>query len=190
MGRYEIRLPWLDGHPPLPSNCELSGKRLNSTLQKLKRDGLFERYDDVFADWQAEGIIELVGKLNDVDNSLGHFLPHRPVVKEESTTKARPVFNASAHSKNKPSLNHCLEKDPNLIQLIPLIFVRFRENKIGVISDVKRAFQQIGVHERDCDFLKFLWVDTEGQTVVFRHKRVVFGVNSSPFLLGMTLEYH
>ncbi|XP_072375507.1 uncharacterized protein [Diabrotica undecimpunctata] len=42
----------------------------------------------------------------------------------------------------------------------------------------------------DCDFLKFLWVDTEGQTVVFSHKRVVFGVNSSPFLLGMTLEYH
>nr|CAI5822055.1 unnamed protein product [Callosobruchus analis] len=36
----------------------------------------------------------------------------------------------------------------------------------------------------------FLWLDSEGQEVVFRHKRVVFGLNSSPFLLAATLEYH
>ncbi|GFY16173.1 hypothetical protein TNCV_2348181 [Trichonephila clavipes] len=35
-----------------------------------------------------------------------HYLPHRPVIKLDSTTtEMRPVFDASARKKVKPSLN-------------------------------------------------------------------------------------
>ncbi|KAJ8914424.1 hypothetical protein NQ315_017520 [Exocentrus adspersus] len=58
------------------------------------------------------------------------------------------------------------------------------------MADIKKAFLQISINEKDCDYLKFLWVDEQHQQVVFRHKRVVFGLISSPFPLGATLEYH
>lgn len=189
-GRYEVRLPWLEGHPPLSNNYTLAQKRLSSVVRKLKNDGLFSQYQDIFNEWLAEGIIEVVPR-SVLDLESGHFLPHRPVIKESSvTTKIRPVFDASAHEKDRPSLNHCLEKGPNLIELIPSLLLRFRENKIGVVADIKKAFLQIGVNEKDRNYLKFLWMDTQGQEVVFRHKRVVFGLISSPFLLGACLEYH
>ena len=114
------------------------------------------------------------------------------MVKENSTTRLRPVFDASARRKDSPSLNQCLEVGPNLIELIPTMLLRFRENRIGVISDFKRAFLQISVTPKDRDVLRFLrWSkDVLTKIEVYRHCRVVFGVTSSPSLLGATIEMH
>lgn len=185
-GRYEVRLPWIEDHPPLPTNYSIAKKRLQNTLQKLERDNLMSRYEEVFQEWESLKIIEKTH----FDTTKGHFLPHRPVIKEGSTTAVRPVFDASAHEKDKPSLNQCLEKGENLIEKIPAILTRFREYEIGVISDVKKAFLQICVNPKDRQVLKFLWIDKQGQEIVYVHNRVVFGVNCSPFLLGATIDYH
>lgn len=188
-GRYEVRLPWKDNYPILPENYSIAEKRLNITVKKLKDGNLFDVYENIFKEWCTDGIIEEVPD-NEIKNK-GHYLPHRPVIKENSaTTKIRPVFDASAREKDKPSLNDCLEKGPNLIELIPSILLRFRENKIGVISDIKKAFLQISIQPSDRDFLRFIWVDTNNCVKIYRHRRVVFGVNCSPFLLGGTIEYH
>ncbi|KAJ8918883.1 hypothetical protein NQ315_011175, partial [Exocentrus adspersus] len=186
-GRYEVRLPWVEDHPPLPTNYSLAQKRLNITAKKLKSTHLVEEYDSVFKEWLTEDIIEQVdGDISD----YGHYLPHRPVIKENSTTKIRPVFDASAREKNAPSLNHCLEKGMNLIETIPSTLLRFRENQYGVVADFRKAFLQIVMNEKDREFLKFLWITPDGKQMVYRHKRVVFGINSSPFLLGATIEHH
>ena len=102
------------------------------------------------------------------------------------------MFDASCKTNRKPSLNELLEKGPNLIELIPAILLQFRRNEIGVTADIRKAFQMIEVQENDRDFLRFLWwQDPVQQTVrVYRHKRVVFGVNCSPFLLAVVLELH
>lgn len=112
------------------------------------------------------------------------------VVKNNSTTRIRPVFDASARSKDSPSLNQCLETGPNLIELIPAMLHRFRERKIGVSADNEKAFLQISVAPSDRNVLRFLWWDAQGEIENYRHRRVVFGVPSSPFLLGATIEYH
>ncbi|XP_060525268.1 uncharacterized protein LOC132701403 [Cylas formicarius] len=154
---------------------------------ELYQDGLFESYDQIFNEWLEEGIIE---EVYDTNPTEAHYLPHRPVIKESSTTKIRPVFHASAKEKQKPSLNQCLEKGLNLIEELPNILLRFRANKIGVISDIKKAFLQIIMNEADRNYLRFLWVDQDGGQKIFRHRRVVFSINSGQFLLGATLEYH
>ncbi|KAJ8911997.1 hypothetical protein NQ315_003279 [Exocentrus adspersus] len=84
-GRYEIRLPCIDGHPSLPTNYNMANKRLQTAIGKLKRNNL---------------------------------------------------------------------------------------------------------RDGDREFLKFLWIDTNGEKIDYRHRGVVFGVNCSPFLLGVTLQYH
>ncbi|GFY66493.1 integrase catalytic domain-containing protein [Trichonephila inaurata madagascariensis] len=144
-GRYEVALPWvLDNQ--LLSNKKLAENRLESTKGKLIATGKFEEYQDVLDLWLSEKIIE---KVNDNKENFVHYLPHRPVIKENSTSKIRPVFDAFARTKGSPSLNDCLEKGPNFIEVMPTILNRFRKYKIGVISDIEKAFLQIGVREQD-----------------------------------------
>ena len=149
-GRYEVKLPWKENHPPLGDNKNLAKRRLESTVRKLKSDELYEDYDNILMEWLEEGIIERVP--TEEEDNWGHYLPHRHVVKEGSTTRVRPVFDASAKERQSPCLNECVEKGPNLIELITSNLLRFREGKIGVISDIKKAFLQISIDAKDRDF--------------------------------------
>ncbi|GFT26526.1 CCHC-type domain-containing protein [Trichonephila clavipes] len=56
-------------------------------------------------------------------------------------------------------------------------------------ADIRKAFLQISLYEQDRNFLRFLW-HSEEELIHYRHCRVVFGVSSSPFLLGSTIQYH
>ncbi|CAL1287994.1 unnamed protein product, partial [Larinioides sclopetarius] len=152
-GRYKVNLPWLDGHPPLPDNKELAQKRLKHTVKSLKAKGRLNEYQEVFNQWENEGIIEQINPNKINPEGLGvHYLPPRAVIKDNSTTKVRPVFDRSAKTRNSVSINECIKKGPNLIEMIPAILNRFRWWKIGVISDIKQAFLQIALNESDRDF--------------------------------------
>jgi len=190
-GRYTVSLPWTDGSQLIPSNCYIAQKRLEYTTSKLHATGMYQSYDALFKSWHEEGIIEEISKAG-LDQRV-HYLPHRAVIKLESlTTPIRPVFDASCKSGRNPSLNDCLEKGPNLLELIPSILLRFREKKIGIIGDIRKAFQTINVKESDRDFLRFLWWEDYNKKKyrIYRHRRVVFSVNCSTFLLGALLEFH
>ncbi|XP_015118162.1 uncharacterized protein LOC107041872 [Diachasma alloeum] len=163
--RYEVLLPWKESHPPLQNNRATAERRLENTRKKLINDKLLEDYEKVFDECISEGIIETVPK-DELDN-VAYYMPHRHVVKEGSTTRIRPVFDASARDKQHPSLNQCLETGPNLIELIPSLILRFREKRVGVIADIRKAFLQISVASKERNVVRFL-----------------------PFLLGATIERH
>lgn len=77
--------------------------------------------------------------------------------------------------------------------MIPDLLLRFREKPVGGIADIKKTFLQIEIAPEDQDFLCFLWWDRREEPrklEIYRHKRVVFGVNCSPFLLAAVIEYH
>ena len=135
--------------------------------------------------WIKEGVVEFV---TDQEVTRCHFLPHRPVFKEGSTTRIRPVFDASNKDHNGNCLNRSLEKGPNLIEMIPTILMNFRKGRIGVSADIEKAFLQVGLDTKDRDFLRFLWWQ-DGEICVLRHCRVVFGVSPSPYLLGAVLQH-
>ncbi|UYV63025.1 hypothetical protein LAZ67_2002879 [Cordylochernes scorpioides] len=90
----------------------------------------------------------------------GHYLPHRPVFKAESRTTP----------------------------LRPVFDASCRSYN----ADIRKAFQMITVQLQDQDFLRFLWWDQTDpmKLTVFRHKRVVFGLNCSPFILGAVIDHH
>ncbi|GFY38640.1 integrase catalytic domain-containing protein [Trichonephila inaurata madagascariensis] len=69
------------------------------------------------------------------------------------------------------------------------MLARFRLYRFGVLADIWKVFLQISLYEQDRNFLRFLW-NSEGELIHYRHCRVVFGVSSSPFLLGSTIQYH
>ncbi|GFS74816.1 DUF1758 domain-containing protein [Trichonephila clavipes] len=94
-----------------------------STKRKLMASGKLEAYGEVFDNWLNLRIIE---KIPQGEIGGAHYLPHKPVIKEGSTTSIRPVFNASSLVLGSPSLNDCLSTGPNLIEIIPTILNRFR----------------------------------------------------------------
>ena len=64
--------------------------------------------------------------------------------------------------------------------------------KYVIISDVRQAFLNVEVCEKDKNYLRFLFTDpdNENEVIIYSFNRVCFGITSSPFLLGASLHYH
>ncbi|GFT09054.1 uncharacterized protein TNCV_4105201 [Trichonephila clavipes] len=114
-----------------------------------KKNSLKE-YASIFDEWEALKIIDRVTETKIETDA--YYLPHRAVFKISETTKIRPVFDATAREGNNPSLNDCLLKGPNLIELIPDILDRFRMFPIRLSADIEKAFLQISVTPEHRDF--------------------------------------
>ena len=188
-GRYEVSLPWSEKISQLEPNFEVVYKRLLSVTKKLEKENIIEQYEKVFREWELLGIIQEIP----LQKNNGHFLAHHAVLKENSlSTKIRPVFDASFKGKNLICLNDCLASGPNLIEFIPVMLMRFRLNKLGVVSDISKAFLQISINEKDREFFKFLWWSDKSKNILkcYQHTRVVFGVITSPFQLIRTINHH
>ena len=58
----------------------------------------------------------------------------------------------------------------------------------------RKGFLQVAIALEHRDFLRFLWVsgvnEAHPKIVIKRMTGAMFGVNSSPFLLGGTLQHH
>ncbi|XP_047132421.1 uncharacterized protein LOC124811158 [Hydra vulgaris] len=198
--RYEVSLPFKINHDLISDNYTYCIKRLAPVLKKLSKDNkLLMSYNSIIKEQLCQGVIEEVNN-HKIKFGNVHYLPHRPVVRDDkSTTKVRMVFDASA-SIDGPSLNDCLNAGPSLTTSLFGVLLRFRCYKYAFISDIEKAFLQISLKDADRDFVQFLWVknvDTvnsenilSSQIATYCLCRVLFGVTSSPFLLSATLATH
>ena len=193
--RYSVGLPWKVAHKPLPSNYSNSLARLKGLMRRLKETPeVLLQYDEVISQQIKEGIVEQVTALEPVGRV--HYLPHRAVIREGAeTTKLRVVCDASCKDgKTGVSLNSCLHVGPPMTPMIFDVLLRFRANHVALVGDIEKAFLNIEIHPEDRDSLRFLWVNDvkspEPEVTILRFKRVVFGCNSSPFLLNAVLRHH
>ena len=70
---------------------------------------LKKSYYDFMSDYSSAGHMSEISSKN--DKKLRVFIPHHPVLREESsTTKLRVVFNASSINASKKSLNDFLNQ--------------------------------------------------------------------------------
>ena len=191
-GRYEVGLPWKEGGPEqLVDNRSSAEGRLAGLSHKLARDPeLADRYSAVLTEMEQSGIIEEIPSEELVSQHPTFYLPHRPVLKESSTsTKVRPVFDASAPGPNGVALNDCIETGPCLIPSLVEVLLRFMRWRYAVTADIVKAFLQLQLKREDRDVHRFLW-ECDGTVRVMRFVRVTFGVSSSPFLLNATIRHH
>jgi hypothetical protein len=73
------------------------------------------------------------------------YLTYWPGLNKSGTTRLRPIFVASPTERGQPSVNQCLEKGMNLIEIIPTLLLRFLFHQIAIIADIRKAFLQISL---------------------------------------------
>ncbi|XP_068759056.1 uncharacterized protein [Montipora capricornis] len=167
----------------------------DQALQKFNDTVRFE--DGRYQDQLHKGIVEIVPDEESV-NTLKHYIPHHEIVTpEKTTTKIRNVFDASAKTKKgSQSLNENLHRGPIILEDLCGLLKRFRLNRVALIADVEKAFNQVGLQPEDRDVTRFLWLKDatkptqENNVQELRFTRVPFGMISSPFLLAATVKYH
>ena len=191
-GTYFVPLPWLDNHPPLPSNFNLAHSRLQQVKKRLLKLDLWKSYASIIADQIDKGYVEAVpASENSLSKRDAHYLSHFFVLRPESeTTPVRVVFAANA---GHVSLNDCLYTGPCLLKSLNTIIHRFRANKYAFVADIEKAFMRIKINEEDRNYVRFLWFedgDPDKPINVYRYTSVFFGGTSSPFILNSTILHH
>ena len=157
-GRYPVALPWKESHPVLPDNYQLSKKRLQGLLQRLRQQpSLLEEYDATIKGQLSNGIVEKVNESECEPIGETHYIPHHAVIRQDKqTTKLRVVYDASAKA-GGPSLNECLYTGPKFGQNIMDIILRLRVHNVALTADIEKAFMMVSVSEEDREILRFLW---------------------------------
>ena len=195
--RYRVTWPWKEEKSCLPENRELAFGRLKSLVNKMRHTPeLIDKYDDIIQNQLKLGVIEKV--TNNRKDTTKHYIPHHAVINpDKASTKVRVVYDASAKiKKGQKSLNECLYPGPTMLKDLTGILLRFRLNRIAIVSDIEKAFLQIGLSEDAKDVTRFFWLKNKGHlsvennVQVYRFNRVPFGIISSPFLLAATLDHH
>uniref|UniRef100_A0ABD2X276 Peptidase aspartic putative domain-containing protein n=1 Tax=Trichogramma kaykai TaxID=54128 RepID=A0ABD2X276_9HYME len=190
-GRYQVRLPI---KPKLPANWENSRQIARSCLLSLERKlcknpALYEDYKNTMRQMIRADQMRKI-KIKPQDTQAHYFLPHHAVVKESSTTtRVRPVFNASARNASGHSLNEHLMTGPNLLPHIVLVLAHWRRYPVAFVADVSKMYLQARLHPEDWKFQSILWrEDPKEEMEDYVLTTVTFGSGPSAYLANRTLR--
>ena len=132
---------------------------MKALAKRFQRDEeLFVKYDEVISSQVKQGIIKKLVMATKVERK--HYLLHHPVVTpSKSTTNLRIVYDASIKAKRgDKNLNECLYRGPVLLLALCGILLRFRIQPTVLLTDIEKAFLQVGIQESDPDITRFLWL--------------------------------
>lgn len=180
-GRFSVRIPLKESPESLGDSREIAQKRFLSLERKLDR---LPSYKQLYCDFLRE--YEQMNHMTEVGTygSSHYFLPHHGVFRENnSTTKLRVVFDASAATSNGKSLNNIQQIGPKLQNDIFAILLRFRQHKYVGCADVEKMFRQVLIQSDMRDLQLILWREKSTEPLrIFQLNTVTYGTASAPYL--------
>ena len=182
-GHYEMPLPLKSNQLRLPYNRQLVVKRWHQLLARFKRNPKFlEDYQAFMKEVIASCAERVPPDRLEVQDGMVNYVPHTGVYHPKKPDQIRVVFDCSA-SYEGVSLNDYLLQGPDLMNDLLGILCRFRQERVGFMTDIKSMFHQFMVSEEHRDLLRFLWWengDPTKEVVEYRMKVHLFGAGSSP----------
>lgn len=109
---------------------------------------------------------------------------------DKEKTKTRTVFDASAKC-DGVSLNDGIHQGPKLQQDSFDVWLRFKQYPVAVVCHIAERYLRIGIEPEDKPYHRFLWrgITQDQSPDIYEFDRVVFGINSSPFLAQFVLHH-
>ena len=192
-GHYQLPLLWKNAAVTFPDSLQMAQNRLKGVKRRLQRDSqLKDKYQEQMDIALKKGYAERVPD-GDAEQGLSERLwviPHHPVINPKKPEKVRVVFDCAARSHNT-SLNENLMTGPDLVNKLVKVLLRFRKDKIAIVSDIEAMFYQVLVSPEDRDSLRFLWWpegNLDAEPVLYRMKVHLFGATSSPSCAAFALR--
>ncbi|GBN10409.1 hypothetical protein AVEN_141510-1 [Araneus ventricosus] len=122
--------------------------------------------------------------------TVAYYMPHHGVLRPDSkSTPLRTVFDASCATTTGESLNSILANGGVIQDELFAILLRFRKNRIGLISDIKKMFRMIFIDESQRDLLRIVWKESIDDSInTYKMNRVVYGTTCAPYLAQRVLK--
>ena len=160
--RWICSYPWIRTPYDLPNNFSSAFAKLRSTERRLRLLGSDYacNYSNQFTDMIERGVLHKID-FSTLMNYKGpvHYLPHHEIHKPSSlSTPLRIVFNPSSSFAGH-ILNDYYAKGPDVLNSMLGVLLRFRLGKIGIIGDIKKMYNSIGLSVMDQHTHRCLWRD-------------------------------
>ncbi|XP_058457048.1 uncharacterized protein LOC131434397 [Malaya genurostris] len=189
-GRYIVSYPRIDELlTKLGESKAIAERRFLQLERRLGRDVELQRqYKAFMLEYETLGHMRLVSQEEKADITRC-YLPHHPVVKNESTTtKVRVVFDASAKTASNLSLNDSLCVGPTIQEDLRSIILRSRTRQIMLVADIEKMFRQVEVCPQDRPLQSILWRTSANDPLsTYELATVTYGTKPAPFLATRTL---
>ncbi|XP_022102055.1 uncharacterized protein LOC110985381 [Acanthaster planci] len=190
-GHYELPIPFKNNPPRLADNRMVAEQRLTSLGRRLERDHeLKSRYIEGMKNLVDNGYAEALGDDCVTDTAIW-YLPHHPVLDSGKQGKMRIVFDCAAKHHGQ-SLNTQTISGPDLTNKLLGVLLRFRQEQVAVLADVRAMFHQVRVSPECRDVLRYLWWpdgDTSREPAVHRMTAHPFGGTWSPSCCSFALRH-
>lgn len=187
-GTYTVRIPFIKENVTLGNSRRRATARLLQLEKRLQKDEkLKEDYSNFMNEYLTLGHMREVPHYQ--QNNESYYIPHQPIIKEESTTtKLRVVYDASCKTDHNISLNDSMYAGPKLQRDLSQILLRWRKHKYVIKGDVEKMYRQIRIHPHDQQFQRILWRFDFSQPIrEYELSTVTYGIKAAPFLAMRTL---
>ena len=169
--QFQMSIPWKDDPPKFKSNRSKVKGRQDGVCARLGH-----RISDakkIFDGYLEKGYIRKLDK-HEIHEHNVFYLPFFTVVKEESTTPVRIVWDCAAKYDGK-SLNSEIMQTPNCLQPLFKILMRVRKFPWVVMSDISEMFLKVRLDPKDRRYHRFTFDGEDYEWLV-----ILFGNQSSP----------
>ena len=188
----EAIYPWIRDPKELPDNRKAAFAKLISTERRLAKNSEHAKvYKEQIQDMVNRGVARKLTKA-ELKNCKGpkHYISHHKVLKPDSkSTPDRIVFNSSAKYMGHV-LNEYWAKGPDLLNNILAVLLRFRENEVAFIRDIKKMYHTVATNVLDQHTHRFLWreMETTREPDIYVIQRISFGDKPSGAIATVALR--
>ncbi|GBO07564.1 hypothetical protein AVEN_122155-1 [Araneus ventricosus] len=188
-GHYIVQMAVLKEPSCLGESKQTAIRQLNSLWRKLEANpNLQQLYRNFIHEYLDMGHLEQVFEVS--EPTVAYYMPHHGVLRPDSkSTPLRTVFDASCATTTGESLNSILANGGVIQDELFAILLRFRKNRIGLISDIKKMFRMIFIDESQRDLLRIVWKESIDDSIkTYKMNRVVYGTTCAPYLAQRVLK--
>ena len=190
--RWMTPYPWIRDPADLPDNRKAALGMLLSTEKRLAKNTDHARvYQEQIQDMIDRGIARKLTKseLEAYDGPIHYVLHHEVILLNSKSTPVRIVFNTSAKYMGH-ALNEYWSKGPDLLNSLLGVLIRFRENEVALIGDIKKMYHSVGTTQLEQHTHRFLWrdMDARKEPDTYVIQRVSFGDRPSGTIATVALR--